>query len=104
MVYPLIIRLDLREFVDTWNQTAESKAAATAEVIATPAGQYDWGLAPVLVALGSVATGVATSAIYDLIKLVLARRNVKQETILNEIPLPGGDRLLVVKAKTEKQS
>lgn len=85
-------------FVETWNEDPACRAVAEARVAESTAEHYDPALvAGGLAVLGSVALGVASNALYDLIKRVLTRQGVRQQIEIMQLDQPDGSRLLVVK-------
>jgi len=94
--------LSTADFVAAWNQAPEFRAVAEARVSESSGAQYDPALLVGAVALlGGVALNVASNAIYDLIKQVLAKRGVRQRTEIMQFDQPDGSRLLVVKIVEE---
>ena len=49
-----------------------------------------------LVALGSIATGVLTNALWDLIKELLIEQGITKKTTYQEISLPDGTKVLII--------
>ncbi len=89
--------LNAEEFVQAWNETPETQAVATARVAEGEQVDYDPALiAGGLAVLGSVAVGLATNALYDLIKAALRKRGVQKQAEVVEIEQADGTRLLVV--------
>lgn len=88
------------EFARAWNETAQARAIAEARLVESKGTQFD----PTLVAgiLIGVATNVASSALYDLIKEVIRRLQDRQSTHprththIEELNKPDGTRLVVV--------
>ena len=54
-----------------------------------------------LAILGSVAAGVGTNALYDLIKKALTRKGVNKQIEITQIDQPDGTRTLIVKITVE---
>jgi hypothetical protein len=86
-------------FVAAWNQDRATQDAGTAKVVQPSTAQYE----PVTMGavLVSIAAGVATSALYDLIKHLLIKEGVQQRIEIQQIPNPSGDPTLVVTIKDE---
>ena len=65
------------EFANTWNETAESRSVAEAEISEAKGAQFD----PTLIAgiLISVGTGVAGNLLTDLIKGIIQRLRDKKD-------------------------
>jgi len=88
------------EFAHAWNETSQARAIAEARLVESKGTQFD----PALVAgiLIGVATNVASSALYDLIKEVIRRLQDRQSahprthTHIEELHKPDGTRLVVV--------
>jgi hypothetical protein len=70
---------------------------AAARIEAAAGAQYDsLTLAAVVAVLGSVAINVASNAIYDLIKNVIAKRRRPEDVSISALDLPDGTRLIIV--------
>ena len=88
------------EFARAWNETAQARAIAEARLVEGKGTQFD--LTFVAGILIGVATNVASSAIYDLIKEVIRRLQDRQSTHpskhthIEELNKPDGTRLVVV--------
>jgi hypothetical protein len=96
------LNLDAEAFVDAWNEFPASRDVSKARVEAPTGRQFDPLIASGLAVLGSVATGLLTSVLYDLIKQTLARKGVHKETEITQLKQPDGTELLVVKIKEGK--
>ena len=91
------LKLSSADFAGAWNNTPECRAVAEAQVEQATATQYDpFVVAGVVALLGSIATGLVTSAIYDLIKQALVKQGVHQRIEIMELEQGRGKRLLVV--------
>ncbi len=93
------LNLDADAFVDAWNEFPESRDVSEARVEEPTGQQFDPLISSGLAVLGSVATGLLTSALYDLIKRTLVRKEVHKETEITQLKQPDGTELLVVKIK-----
>lgn len=87
------------DFAHAWNDTPDCAAAATARTTAVPATYH---LPPELIAsgmavLGGISLNLVSDALYDLIKLALARRGVQQTTEIIQLEQPDGTKLLVIR-------
>lgn len=83
------------EFVAIWNAEQECRATAVARLIPPASQQFDFTLFAGI-ALG-VVTNVASSALYDLIKKVVTKREgVKKHVHIEALQKPDGTRFLVV--------
>lgn len=92
------------DFVTTWNDTPECRDIAIARIAEsrTKTRSFDPSLLTgALAVLGSVAAGVGTNALYDLIKKALTRTGVKKQMEITQIDKPDGTRILVVKITVE---
>ena len=105
-IYQIALSPDLHitpeEFAATWNEAVETRALADAHVSGAKGAQF---LDPMLATLLlSVATNVASSALYDLIKDVIRRLQDKKNqppsphshTSLVEMKKPDGTSIVVV--------
>jgi hypothetical protein len=94
--------LSARAFSEAWNDTPECRAAAQARLAGPTAEQYNPDLiAGAVAVLGSVAVGLATNALYDLIKAALLKRGVRKRTEMIQLDQPDGTRLIVVQIVEE---
>ena len=89
--------LSPEEFVTAWNATADCTAVAEASVTAPQSAQFDPTLLGVtLTVVSSLALGVASNALYDLIRELLMEQGVRKRTEIVQVDQPDGSRLLVV--------
>lgn len=96
------------DFVALWNADPAAREVGTAALEqAVPKG-FDAGLAAIaLQVAGSVALGVISNVIYDLLKQAVARAHARDAAPITppelidvqEIALPDGNRLLIVKVR-----
>ncbi len=95
------------DFVALWNADPAREVGTAALEQAVPKG-FDAGLAAIaLQVAGSVALGVISNAIYDLFKQAVARARERDAAPITppelidvqEIALPDGNRLLIVKVR-----
>jgi len=94
------VGISLDDFVTAWNETPECGDVAIARIAEsrTKVRSFDPDLLTgALAVLGSVAAGVGTNALYDLIKKALTRKGVKKQTEITQIEQPDGTKILVVK-------
>jgi len=100
MEYQLALPPDLglspADFVAAWNASAECCTIAQASLSSSTSAQYDPLLVAALALLSTVGIGVATNALYDLIKQVLITKGVHTQTQIVKIDQPDGTRILVV--------
>jgi hypothetical protein len=91
------IGLTPADFVAAWNDSSVCREVAEARVTQQLSPQYDPNLLTGAVALlGSVALGLATNALYDLIKQVLVKQHIHKRTEIMQHDQPDGSRLLIV--------
>ena len=94
--------LSARDFCLAWNETPECRVAAQARPAEPDSAEYSPDLVAGAVAvLGSVVVGLATNALYDLIKAALIQRGVRTRTEMIQLDQPDGTRLIVVKIVKE---
>jgi hypothetical protein len=89
------------DFVAAWNDEAECRAVAEARLDEPDSAQYDPLLTGAMAVLGSVAVGLATNALYDLIKGVLTKRGISRRTEILQMEQPDGTCLLVIRIVEE---
>jgi hypothetical protein len=98
IAFPPELGLDAAAFIAAWNRAPDCRAVAEArpgEPGAVP--HFDPTLLQgALAVLGSVALGVATNALYDLIKGALTRAGVREGVQIVQLDQPDGTRLLVI--------
>lgn len=92
------LSVDLGSFVAAWNRAPGSRAAAAA-VTAGAGASFGTGtnLGGAMVVLGSIATGLATNALYDLIKATVTEQKPAVTTEIVALDQPDGTRLLIVR-------
>jgi hypothetical protein len=85
------------DFVKAWNDDTEAHNEASASFAPSAGTQYD----PTLIAdvLLGVTTGIASNALYELIKKVLVKQGVRKHTHIEEMKKSDGSRLLVIDIK-----
>jgi hypothetical protein len=95
IVLPPDVGLSPTDFVADWNAEKECRSVAVAHPAPPANQQYDYSLfADILLGL---ATNVASSLLYDLIKKALARRGVPSKHVhIETLQKPDGTRFLVV--------
>jgi len=80
MEYQLALPPDLglspADFVAAWNASAECRTIAQASLASSTSAQYDPLLVGAIAVLSSRGIGLATNALYDLIKQVLTTKGV----------------------------
>lgn len=100
MEFQLAISPDLgvspADFVATWNEAAECREIAQASLSSSTNAHYDPFLVGALAVLSSIGIGMATNALYDLIKNVLTRKGIHKQTRITRIDQPDGTHILVV--------
>ncbi len=96
------LALNPSDFVAAWNNTPQCRDVAEARLGASTSAQFDPDLiAGGVAVLSSLALGVASNALYDLIKQALVRQGVRKRTEITRLDQPDGSRLLVVTAVEE---
>jgi hypothetical protein len=89
--------LSPEDFVAAWNGKANCHVVAEACMTSPKSAQFDPTLLGVtLTVVGSLALGVASNALYDLIKELLMDCGVRKRTEIVQVDQPDGSRLLVV--------
>ena len=102
MDYQLVLSPNIEvspaEFVADWNASNETRAVAMANLTSSTSTQYDPFLVGAIATLTSVGLGVATNAIYDLIKQIIVKKNEQKHKHIHitQVDQPDGTHLLVV--------
>ena len=100
MEYQIVLSPDLdisaSDFVDAWNEDSEACAKAQAQLATSGTASYNPMVDASIVVLSNVGMGIATNAIYDLIKQILVKRGVKKHTHIVEVKKPDGTSIRVV--------
>jgi hypothetical protein len=107
MEYQIALPPDLdlspADFVTAWNAESRTRTIAEARLTSSGSKQYDPSLADgALALLSTISIGVATNAIYDLIKQMLVKHGVKKHTQITQIDRPDGTHVLVVVVDEEQ--
>ena len=91
-------------FSEAWNISPSHREVAKSQVDTADSTQFlDPALASAgLVALGSIATGLLTNALWDLIKELLVEQGVTKKTTYRELTLPDGTKLLIISVEETK--
>jgi hypothetical protein len=93
--------LDPADFVTAWNKSSECRTAAEARLSPSTGTHYDPFLLGAIAMVSSVGLGVATNAIYDLIKQVFVKYGVHKRTKFTQLDQPDGTHLLVIEIEEE---
>ena len=102
IVLPPELGVRAADFVAAWNASPEHQAVAAASEGEATARSFDPTLGVAVVELLLVlAGGVASNALYELIKESLVRQGVRKRTTIVEHSRPDGTRLLVVTVEEE---
>ena len=101
MEYQLAFSPDLgihsAEFVEEWNGSPEYRTQAEARLDAARATQFDPSLVDGAIAvLTMLGGGIATNAIYDLIKGMLIKKGIHKHTKITRIDQSDGTHILIV--------
>jgi hypothetical protein len=93
-----VLGVSPQEFTRAWNETPECRQSAQAGLVNLGRDSYDPTLITIVLTIAAdLMVGVAGAALYDLIKLALARRGVHQPTQVEQHELPDGSKVLVVR-------
>jgi hypothetical protein len=79
---------------EAWNAAPGCRAVAQASVGRPKGAQFDPSVA--VMVLSGLALGVASNALYDLLKELLIQQGVRRRTQIVQVEQPDGARLLVV--------
>ncbi len=93
------LHLAADQFTTAWNDTPDCAAVASAHTQPASAATF---LPPEMVAagmtvLGGISLNVVSDALYDLIKMALARGGVQKTTEIMQLTKPDGTELLVIR-------
>jgi hypothetical protein len=89
IVFSPTLGLTTAEFVAAWNNSADCRSHGEARLAEANRGQFDLSLLPDAVTiLGGIALGVASNAIYDLIKGMLVKQSVRKRTEIRQLDQP----------------
>ena len=97
VVFAPNLEIDAASFASTWNAEPRCQAVGTAQAAAGTAESYDPLLAEVIgQVVIPIAIGIATNALYDLIKDILLKQGVRRRTQIIHQRQPDGTEMLVV--------
>ncbi len=100
MDYQIVLQPELNlspgDVVEAWNGMPECQKVAKAHLTESTSTQCSL-FAAAGVALSSVALGVISNTLFDLIKKVFVKKGVTKQTEIIQLDQPDGSRLLVVK-------
>ncbi len=88
--------LTTADFIAAWNEDTEARNVAAARLSTPTSTNFDPALAMAVDLAIAVGTGVASGALYDLLKKVLVKKGVKKHTHIEEMKKPDGTRLFIV--------
>lgn len=107
MDYQIALAPDLglrsADFVADWNATDKARAMAEARLAASSRTSYDPFLSGTVVVLSSIGLGVATNAIYDLIKHVIINRRMHKHIHISQFDQPDGTHILLVDVEEKEE-
>lgn len=89
------------DFVQGWNTIDEARTVAEARLTALDGRNFDPFLVGAVAVLSSVGIGIATNAIYDLIKQIVIRKAGNKRIHITQIEQPDGTCILVVDIEKE---
>jgi hypothetical protein len=96
------VQISANDFAAAWNADPARRELAEADVIVPKSVQFDPALVDgAIVLLHALALGVATNALYDLIKDVLRVNGVRKRTQIQQISYPDGTQQLIVTIEEE---
>jgi hypothetical protein len=99
MNYQIVIAPELsistEDFIATWNDSPKCRAVAAARLDAPAHRSYE-PLTASVVLIGLVS-GIATNALYDLIKHVLIKKGVSKRVEITQIEQPDDKRIIIIK-------
>jgi hypothetical protein len=85
------------DFVTTWNESDAHRQQAEAQLVSARGTYIDPAIIDGTIAvLTTVGGGIATNALYDLIKVALLKRGVHKQTHITQIKKPDGSEILIV--------
>jgi hypothetical protein len=100
MEYQIVLSPNLNitpsDFVDAWNEDTETHTKGEAQLASPGTANFNPMVDAAMIVLTNVGWGVATNAIYDLIKQVLVKQGVKKHTHIIEVKKPDGTFIRVV--------
>lgn len=102
---PTELGISPNDFITAWNEMPECRDAAIAQIAESRPATRSFEpslLTGTLAVLGTVAAGVGTNALYDLIKKTLTRKGVRRQIEITQTELPDGTRTLFVKIIEEQ--
>ncbi len=70
LVFSPDLETDVKAFVEQWNSAESCRKLAEAQVEKSPQAQFDPFSGGMVAVLSSVAVGLATNALYDMIKML----------------------------------
>ncbi len=95
--------LDPANFVSAWNENADCRTIADARLAPSSSSHYDPFLLGAIAILSSVGLGVATNAIYDLIKQLFVKRGIQKCIKFTQLDQRDGTHLLVIQIEEESR-
>lgn len=103
IAFPPDLDLNPADFVTAWNAESRTRTIAEARLASSGSIQYDPSLVDGAIALlSTIGIGVATNAIYDLVKQILVKQGVRKHTQITQVDRPDGTHVLVVVVDEEE--
>jgi len=84
------------DFVTAWNENPDTRTAAEASLSEASSASYNPLLDATMAFLGTVGSGVTISVLSDLIKQLLAKKDIHKHTRITEMKKPDGTHTLVI--------
>ncbi|GHO73953.1 hypothetical protein KSD_17240 [Ktedonobacter sp. SOSP1-85] len=105
LVFSPSLGLSPQDIAHAWNE--DSEAQAIAHVRLEPASQkaYNDPLLDIAwLVVGNVGFGIATNALYDLLKKVIAKKEPKKHIKITKLDQPDGTHLLIFEQDEETKA
>lgn len=100
MEYQIVLAPDLdlspADFVAAWNKDPEHRAKAEARLDSAAAHAYDPFVAGAIAVLVTLGGGIATNALYDLLKQLFVKRGEHRRIKITTVKRPDGSEIQVI--------
>jgi len=84
------------DFITAWNEDPDTRTIAEASLFEASSASYNPLLDATMAILGTVSSGIAINVLSDLIKQLLAKKDIHKRTRITEVKKPDGTHILII--------
>jgi hypothetical protein len=84
------------DFITAWNEDPDTRTIAEASLSEASSASYGPFLDATMATISTLGSGIATNALYDLLKQLLVKKGIHKHTRITEVKKPDGTHILVI--------